>query len=65
MEKPLTEKEIMDDLRKLGIARGTAVEVHSSLSSVGFVEGGAPTVIHALMHVVGEEGTIVMSAYAK
>ena len=63
MQKPLTEKEIVDHLRGLGLERGTALEVHSSLSSIGIVEGGAPTVINALMNVVGESGAIVMSAY--
>jgi aminoglycoside 3-N-acetyltransferase len=63
MEKPLTQKDIVDDLRRLGLERGEAVEVHSSLGRMGFVEGGAPTVINALMDVVGEEGAIVMSAY--
>jgi aminoglycoside 3-N-acetyltransferase len=63
MQKPLTQKDIANDLRRLGLERGAAVEVHSSLRSMGFVEGGAPTVINALMDVVGEEGAIVMSAY--
>ena len=63
MQKSLTQKDIVDDLKRLGLARGIAVEVHSSLSSIGFVEGGALTVINALMDVVGEEGAIVMSAY--
>jgi len=63
MQKPLTQKDIADDLKRLGLERGAAVEVHSSLSSMGFVEGGAPTVINTLMDVVGEEGAIVMSAY--
>jgi aminoglycoside 3-N-acetyltransferase len=63
MQKPLTQKDIVDDLKRLGLERDAAIEVHSSLSSMGFVEGGAPTVINALMDVVGEEGAIVMSAY--
>lgn len=63
MQKPLTQKDIVDDLKKLGLERRAAVEVHSSLSSLGFVEGGASAVIDALMNVVGEEGAIVMSAY--
>jgi aminoglycoside 3-N-acetyltransferase len=63
MQKPLTKDDIVEGLRGLGLERGAAVEVHSSLSSMGFVEGGAPTVIQALMEVVGEEGAIVMSAY--
>lgn len=63
MQKSLTQKDIIDDLQKLGLACGIAVEVHSSLRSIGHVEGGASTVISALMDVVGEEGAIVMSAY--
>ena len=63
MQKPLTQKDIVDDLKRLGLEPGAAVEVHSSLSSIGFVEGGAQTVINALMEVVGETGAIVMSAY--
>ncbi len=48
MQKPLTQKDIIDGLKGLGLEHGTAVEVHSSLSSMGFVEGGAATVINAL-----------------
>jgi aminoglycoside 3-N-acetyltransferase len=60
---PLTRTEIENGLRRLGLVRGDAVEVHSSLSSFGRVEGGATTVVDALMNVVGQEGALVMSAY--
>jgi len=60
---PLTQKDIEVGLRQLGLGRGDAVEVHSSLSGFGWVEGGAPTVVDALMNVVGENGALVMSAY--
>ena len=59
----LTLSDIEDGLRQLGLPRGAAVEVHSSLSSLGWVEGGAPAVVDALMNVVGQEGALVMSAY--
>jgi aminoglycoside 3-N-acetyltransferase len=52
-----------DGFRRLGLARGAVVEVHSSLGSLGRVEGGAAAVVDALMRTVGAEGTIVMSAY--
>jgi aminoglycoside 3-N-acetyltransferase len=60
---PLTQKDIEGELRHLGLGQGDAVEVHSALSSIGWVEGGASAVIDALMNVVGEEGALVISAY--
>ena len=60
---PLTQKDIENGLRRLGLRRGDAVEVHSSLSSLGRVQGGAPAVVDGLMRVVGQEGALVMSAY--
>jgi len=60
---PLTTKEIENGFRKLGITKGNVVEVHSSLSGFGFVEGGADTIIDALMNIVGREGALVMPAY--
>lgn len=39
-----------------------AVMVHSSLSRMGWTEGGPLTVIQALMEVLGREGTLVMPA---
>jgi aminoglycoside N3'-acetyltransferase len=59
----VTQKEIVEGFRRLGLTHGDVVEVHSSLCSMGYVEGGASAVIQALMEVVGEEGAIVMSAY--
>ena len=59
----LTRGDIEEALRQIGLTRGDIVEVHSSLSSLGWVEGGAATVVDALMNVVGQEGALVMSAY--
>lgn len=59
----IQREEIVDGLRGLGLIEGMAVEVHSSLSSLGWVDGGADTVIEALMEVVGPQGALIMSAY--
>ncbi|MHB0877592.1 MAG: AAC(3) family N-acetyltransferase [Anaerolineae bacterium] len=60
----VTQADIEAGLRQLGgLGDGDAVEVHSSLRSLGWVEGGADAVIAALMAVVGTRGAIVMSAY--
>lgn len=59
--KPLILKQ---DLKaafcQLGMRRGMTAMVHTSLSSLGYVCGGAPTVIEALLETVGEDGTIMM-----
>lgn len=56
----LTKADFMEGFRESGLKRGAAVLVHTSLSSLGFVCGGAQTVIEALLDTVGEEGTIMM-----
>ncbi|HEY54051.1 MAG TPA: AAC(3) family N-acetyltransferase [Caldilineae bacterium] len=59
----VTKADITAGLRRVGIARGEVVFVHSSLSAFGWVEGGADAVIDALLDVVGPEGTVVMPAF--
>ena len=59
----LTQAMLAAGLRQLGLSRGDVAEVHSSLHSLGHVEGGAAAVVDALMSVVGEDGALVMSAY--
>ena len=60
MEKPVTKNEIIDALYTIGLDKGDVVMAHTSLSKMGYVCGGAQTVIEALIEVVGEEGTIMM-----
>lgn len=58
----LTQQQIGDGLRALGAMSGMMLEVHTSLSSFGPVEGGAETVIRALKKCCGPEGSIFMPA---
>lgn len=60
---PITQKEIISGLQKLNITSGMGVMVHSSLKSFGFVEGGAQTVINALMEIITPQGTILMPTF--
>ena len=55
--------DILSELRQLGVSEGHVIMVHSSLSSFGYVDGGAETVIAALMEAVGKEGALMMPSY--
>ena len=56
-------EDLCHDFRSLGLHAGSGVMVHASLSSFGHVEGGARTVIDALMEVVTPEGTLMMPSF--
>lgn len=61
MKRKLVLKEdIIQALKQVGVQPGQTIMVHTSLSSLGFVCGGAQTVIEALLECVGEDGTIMM-----
>ena len=57
----ILKEDMITKLRELGLEKGDTVMVHTSLKRMGYVCGGAQTVIEALMDVVGEAGTIMMS----
>ncbi|MDQ0257251.1 aminoglycoside 3-N-acetyltransferase [Evansella vedderi] len=61
---PNTRNTIAKQLRELGLKKGDSIIVHSSLSSLGWVSGGAVAVIQGLMDVISEEGTIVMPTHS-
>lgn len=58
--KIVLKKDIDKALADLGLGKGDNVMVHCSLSSIGFVCGGAESVIRSLLEAVGSEGTIMM-----
>ena len=59
----ITRNDIEDGLRQLGLGAGDIVLLHSSLASLGHVEGGADTVIDAFLGVLGESGTLVVPTF--
>ncbi len=58
--KPVTKEDIRQAFETLGIHKGQVMMVHTSLGAIGYVCGGAQTVIEALVEAVGPEGTIMM-----
>lgn len=61
---PATRRSIADGLRKLGLKKGVWVAVHSSMKSLGPVDGGPDAIIAALQDVVGPQGNIIMPTFS-
>lgn len=64
LSKTRLEKiDLIMDIRALGVVAGDVIFVHSSLSRMGYLEGGPDALIDALIEVLGEEGTLLMPAF--
>jgi aminoglycoside 3-N-acetyltransferase len=59
----VTRKMLTEAFRKIGIKKGDNLAIHSSLKSIGFIEGGAETVIKAIEEVITESGTLIMPTH--
>ena len=63
LDEMVTKQRLISDFRRLGLREGMDVMVHSSLSSIGAVKGGADTVVDALLAAVGRSGTLLMPSF--
>ena len=57
---PITKEVLIHKFSQLGIKQGDTLLVHASLSSLGYVVGGAEALFWALREVIGDQGTIVV-----
>ena len=62
MDTTEAREKIAHDLLACGLRRGGIVLVHSSLSSLGHVPGGAETVVQGLLEALSPEGTLLLPA---
>ncbi len=53
---------IRDELRRIGLTSGSIVYAHISMRSLGYVPGGAATVLQVILDLLGGGGTLVMSS---
>ncbi len=60
----VTRNQIISDLQSAGIPSGDVLLVHSSLKSIGQVDGGAWSVIEALVEVTNPNCTLVMPTFS-
>ena len=58
----LSAPHIAHACRSAGLARDDIILVHASLSRLGYVAGGAETMVRALLDVVGPDGTLMAPA---
>lgn len=63
MAEPLHKMSLVQSFRSLGIARGDKLVVHSALRSLGPIEGGADTVLDALLETIGGDGLLVVPTF--
>lgn len=60
---PFSKQLLIHDLKNAGILPGMLLHVKVSMRALGQVEGGAETLLEALLDVVGDQGTIVADAF--
>jgi aminoglycoside 3-N-acetyltransferase len=63
-DAPITRSRIVRNLREMGLQPGMTVIVHSALSTIGWVCGGAVALILALEEVLEDFGTLVMPTHS-
>lgn len=63
-ETLITKQSLIADFSALGIKPGWTILMHSALSKLGWVCGGAVALILAIEEVIGDEGTLVMPTHS-
>jgi len=59
----VTSAQIAQGLREMAIEAGDTLFIHSSLKSLGYVDGGPKAVIQGLLDAVGPEGTLLLPTF--
>jgi len=59
----ITQSQIATGLCDVGLQSGDIILIHSAMRTLGRVDGGAATVVDALLEVIGEQGTLVAPTF--
>jgi len=62
-ERKITPEELNQGLLQAGLKDGDSVMMHASLEKIGTVDGGAAMVIHRLLRVIGDNGTLLVPTF--
>jgi aminoglycoside 3-N-acetyltransferase len=63
-KSPATVSSLAGDVARVGVMQDMVLLVHSSLSAIGWVAGGAQALVLALEDALGPRGTLVMPAHS-
>lgn len=61
--KSIKREELAEQLRNLGLRPGDAAMMHASLSQLGWIDGGAATVVESVLDAMGPDGTLLTPAF--
>lgn len=65
MKPRLCKSDLVQQLNEIYDLKSQIVNVKASLKSIGFIDGGADTLIDALLECVGKDGTIVTDSFVR
>ena len=60
----MTRDALAETFRRAGVRPGMAVMVHASLSGLGYLPNGPYDVIHALLDLIGPDGTLLVPTHS-
>ena len=59
----ITKESLKEDFYRIGIKEGDTLFLRISYKAVGKIEGGPMVFLQALHEVIGEDGTIILTAF--
>ncbi len=63
MQGKLNKTDLVNQIRNIGVKGADLLHLKVSMRSIGDIDGGAQTLLNALLEVVGEKGTLVSDAF--
>ena len=56
----VTKRQLVTEIRKLGLSEGQTVMLHASVKSIGHIAGGPQTILEAILEILTSSGTLMM-----
>lgn len=61
---PMTRERLCRDFEALGLRPGMCLMVHSSMSAIGWIPGGAQLFVEAMVDFLGADGTLMVPTHS-